>query len=328
MSAVAAIDAVQARITAIELQLAMRRQAAAGAGSPAAVAGSGASGVPGVSSSALGVTSVADASASLAASATSGTGSTATAIADALGLNDPTTTDLLSGATGTSGDLSSLGLDTSSLLGTGPTGTSGLAGTATTTGTSFDQVFDTAVQHLRAQWAAAGLGSGAVATSAYATSAYATSAYATPAVAGATTATAGTVRGVSVAGSVSSATPYASLFEEAGARYGIPPKVLAAIGWVESRYRTDAVSSAGAVGMMQFLPGTAASMGVDPYDPASAIDGTARYLRSALDRFGDLGEAIAAYNVGPGAIANAGGVQPGTQAERYLTKVVEATARV
>ena len=111
-------------------------------------------------------------------------------------------------------------------------------------------------------------------------------------------------------------------------RYGIPPKVLAAIGWVESRFRTDAVSSAGAVGMMQFLPGTAASMGVDPYDPASAIDGTARYLRSALDRFGDLGQAIAAYNVGPGAIARSGGVQSGTQAERYLTKVVEATARI
>ena len=80
--------------------------------------------------------------------------------------------------------------------------------------------------------------------------------------------------------------------------------------------------------MMQFLPSTAASMGVDPHDPASAIDGTARYLRSALDRFGSLDEAIASYNVGPGAIARAGGVQPGSQAERYLTKVLDATGRI
>jgi len=131
-----------------------------------------------------------------------------------------------------------------------------------------------------------------------------------------------------VEGAVAASTPYASIFDAAGARYGIPPKVLAAIGYVESRFRTDAVSSAGAVGMMQFLPSTAASMGVDPYDPASAIDGTARYLRSALDRFGSIEQAIASYNVGPGAIARAGGVQPGSQAERYLTKVLDATGRI
>ena len=131
-----------------------------------------------------------------------------------------------------------------------------------------------------------------------------------------------------VDGAVSTSTPYAAEFEAAGARYGIPPKVLAAIGYVESRFRTDAISSAGAVGMMQFLPTTAASMGVDPSDPASAIDGAARYLRSALDRFGSLEAAIASYNVGPGTIARAGGVLPGSQAERYLDKVLDATGRI
>ena len=119
-------------------------------------------------------------------------------------------------------------------------------------------------------------------------------------------------------------TPYADLFNEAGARSGIPPRVLAAIGWVESRFQTDAVSSAGAVGMMQFLPSTAASMGVDPHDPTSAIDGTARYLRAQLDRFGSLEQAIAAYNVGPGAVARSG-VQPGSQAARYVAAVLDAT---
>lgn len=286
MSAVAAIDAVQARINAIEMQLEMRRQAAVQAPS-----------TTGVRSTALGVSDVADPSASLATSAAAGT-STATAIADALGLTDSGSIDLLSGTTGTTSDLASvLGLESSSPA----------SGTSSTS--SFDQVFDAAVQRLRAQWTTSGGG--------------ATSAYATAATTGPTV-----VQGVAVDGPVSTSTPYADLFEQAGARYGIPPKVLAAIGWVESRFRTDAVSSAGAVGMMQFLPGTAASMGVDPYDPASAIDGTARYLRSALDRFGDLGQAIAAYNVGPGAIARSGGVQSGTQAERYLTKVVEATARI
>jgi peptidoglycan DL-endopeptidase CwlO len=318
MSAVAAIDAVQSRISAIEMQLAMRRQMAA-TGAPGASGTSSVSGSAGSSavSSALGVSAVADAAASLGLSTASGTTSDASAIAQALGLSDGSTnaagTADTSAATGSFDELlASLGVDPTS-LGSGLTGTSAMTGTVTgtSTGAGFDQVFGAAVQRLRSQWTATGVG-------------VAPASYATPVSGAAST----TVQGVAVDGSVSATTPYASLFEAAGARYGIPPKVLAAIGWVESRYRTDAVSSAGAVGMMQFLPGTAASMGVDPYDPASAIDGTARYLRSALDRFGDLGEAIAAYNVGPGAIANAGGVQSGTQAERYLTKVVEATARV
>lgn len=128
-------------------------------------------------------------------------------------------------------------------------------------------------------------------------------------------------------GLVGAGTPYAELFNAAGAQHGVPPRVLAAIGYVESRYRTDAVSSAGAVGMMQFLPSTAASMGVDPTDPASAIDGAARYIRSGLDRFGNLEMAIASYNVGPGAIAAAGAVLPGSQAEKYTNAVFTATGR-
>jgi soluble lytic murein transglycosylase-like protein len=196
------------------------------------------------------------------------------------------------------------------LLGTDPTSGDATAGVTGTSGASFDQVFQAAVAGLQAQWQEAGLTTSA-------TTATGATAVATPA--------AGVSR---VEGAVAASTPYAAMFEAAGARYGIPAKVLAAIGYVESRFDTDAVSSAGAVGMMQFLPSTAASMGVDPHDPASAIDGTARYLRSALDRFGSIEEAIASYNVGPGAIARAGGVQPGSQAERYLTKVLDATGRI
>lgn len=130
------------------------------------------------------------------------------------------------------------------------------------------------------------------------------------------------------AGGLAASTPYADLFEQAGQRYGIDPKVLAGVAYVESRFQTDVVSSAGAVGMMQFLPSTAASLGVDPRDPASAIDGAARYLRSQIDRFGSVEQALAAYNVGPGAMAAAGSIQPGSQAERYVTAVLAASGRV
>lgn len=123
--------------------------------------------------------------------------------------------------------------------------------------------------------------------------------------------------------------PYSSLFNAAGARYGIPPVVLAGVGYVESRFRLDVVSSAGAQGMMQFLPGTAAEMGVNPWDPVSAVDGAARYLRDALERFGgSLEMAVGAYNIGPGAMARAGGVLPGSQAETYVQAVMQAAGRM
>ena len=138
----------------------------------------------------------------------------------------------------------------------------------------------------------------------------------------------GAVGGVPGADQVNAATPHAALFNEAGARWGIPPTVLAGMAYVESRFQNDAVSQAGAVGMMQFLPSTAASMGVNPYDPNSAIDGAARYLRTALDRFGSLDMAIGAYNIGPGAMARAGSVNPGTQADRYVTAVRAAAGRM
>ena len=187
----------------------------------------------------------------------------------------------------------------------------GGTGRMTSGQTSFDDVFNAAVARLQTQWHTnPTLGATAVATPVSMSTAD------------------GQLGLPGLAGSVSAATPYASQFEAAGARHGIPPKVLAAIGYVESRFQLDAVSSAGAIGMMQFLPSTAAGMGVDPHDPVSAIDGAARYLRHALDRFGSLDQAIASYNVGPGSISRAGGVQPGSQAERYLRQVLDATGRV
>ena len=310
MTAIAAIGAVQARIQQIEQQFALRRPAAT-------VATTAAASVPttALGASALGEVGPSAAVATPSTDAISG-------LSTALGIDDSSALGQVSGLGGVTGDVfSQLGTSTSSLTGLEGLTSGAVPGVGTTTG-SFDDVFAAAVQRLRLGWNSATVPGTAGVTGVTATPSY-----------GGTTATATSsaptiVAGVSVAGSVAPTTPYASMFEAAGTKYGIPPRVLAAMGWVESRFRTDAVSSAGAVGMMQFLPGTAASMGVDPYDPASAIDGAARYLRSGVDRFGSLEEAIAAYNVGPGAIARAGGVQPGTQAERYLTKVIEATGTI
>ena len=121
---------------------------------------------------------------------------------------------------------------------------------------------------------------------------------------------------------VPAGTPFAEEFAAAGQRHGISPTILAAVGFVESSYRTDAVSPAGAIGLMQLMPATAASLGVDPTDPSRAIDGAARLLSDFRDQFGSIELALAAYNVGPGTISNAGGITPGSQAERYVTKVL------
>lgn len=123
---------------------------------------------------------------------------------------------------------------------------------------------------------------------------------------------------------VSDTVPYASLFNEAGALHDVDPALLASVAEVESAFNPAAISSAGAQGLMQFMPATAGEMGVDPFDPASAVDGAARYLRRELDRFGSVELALAAYNAGPGAVQRHGGVPPFAETQRYVDKVLSA----
>ncbi|SNS49681.1 Cell wall-associated hydrolase, NlpC family [Geodermatophilus saharensis] len=118
--------------------------------------------------------------------------------------------------------------------------------------------------------------------------------------------------------------PYADLFTAAGARHGVDPALLAGVAEVESGFDSSAVSPAGATGLMQFMPATAAGLGVDASDPASAVDGAARYLRQLTDRFGSTDLALAAYNAGPGAVARAGGVPPYAETQSYVRKVTSA----
>jgi len=111
-------------------------------------------------------------------------------------------------------------------------------------------------------------------------------------------------------------------FAAATARYGLPAGLLPAVASVESNFDPTAVSPAGALGLMQLMPATAASLGVDPYVPAQAIDGAARLLAAELARFGSLPLAIAAYNAGSAAVARYGGIPPYPQTENYVRKVL------
>lgn len=117
---------------------------------------------------------------------------------------------------------------------------------------------------------------------------------------------------------------YRPLFAEAGARWGIDPALLAAVAQTESGFDSMAVSPAGAQGLMQFMPATAAEMGVDPWDSASAIDGAARYLRTSIDQFGSVELAIASYNAGRGAVSRFGGVPPYAETVNYVDRVTDA----
>lgn len=107
-------------------------------------------------------------------------------------------------------------------------------------------------------------------------------------------------------------------------KYGISPQLIDAVARQESGYRTNAVSHAGAIGIMQLMPGTARLMGVkNPRDPHANIDGGARYLRQMLDRFGgNVALALAAYNAGPRTVERAGGIPRITETQNYVHRIL------
>lgn len=117
---------------------------------------------------------------------------------------------------------------------------------------------------------------------------------------------------------------YDAFITEAAALYTLPEAFIRAVIRVESDYNPGAVSHAGAEGMMQLMPATAARMGVlDSFDPRQNILGGARYLRVLANTFeGDLILTIAAYNAGEGAVIRHEGIPPYDETRRYVERVL------
>jgi len=103
---------------------------------------------------------------------------------------------------------------------------------------------------------------------------------------------------------------------------GVDPDLFMRLISAESSFNPNAVSSAGAYGLAQLMPGTAADLGVDPTDPVQNLRGGARYLRQQIDKFGDTSLALAAYNAGPGNVSKYGGIPPFEETQNYVNKIM------
>lgn len=123
---------------------------------------------------------------------------------------------------------------------------------------------------------------------------------------------------------VSISTPMDEIFEEASRAYGVDVNLLKAIAKAESGFNADATSSAGAMGVMQLMPGTAQSLGVtDPYDARQNIMGGAKYISDKLNAYGgDVTLALASYNAGSGNVEKYGGVPPFPETQNYIQKIM------
>jgi soluble lytic murein transglycosylase-like protein len=124
---------------------------------------------------------------------------------------------------------------------------------------------------------------------------------------------------------VSPALSGGELADRAADKYGLPRQLVRSVMAAESGYQPLAVSPKGAIGLMQLMPGTAAELGVDPYDPAQNVDAGTRYLRDLLSKYyGGLRHALAAYNAGPAAVDRYNGVPPYRETVNYVFRIENA----
>lgn len=132
------------------------------------------------------------------------------------------------------------------------------------------------------------------------------------------------LQGTAVPAGAGAGEQYGALISAAAERNGVAPAVLHGLIEQESGFDASAQSSAGASGLTQLMPATAATLGVaDPLDPAESIEGGARYLGELLRSFGgNLSDALAAYNAGPGAVEQYGGIPPYAETQQYVSNVL------
>ena len=117
---------------------------------------------------------------------------------------------------------------------------------------------------------------------------------------------------------------YVSTIEQAATANGIPASLLAALLNQESGFNPAAVSPAGAQGIAQFMPGTAAGLGVNPDDPVQAINGAAKLISSYAREFGSYSDALAAYNASSAAVKRYGGVPPYPETRAYVSAILSS----
>ena|SRR5579883_2104645 len=128
------------------------------------------------------------------------------------------------------------------------------------------------------------------------------------------------------AASLPSAGEIGALAQQSATKYGLDPNLLSAVIHVESGGDPNAVSKAGAMGLMQLMPSSVADAEIsDPFDPAQNIDAGARKLSGLLSEYGgNLDLTLAAYNAGSGAVQKYGGVPPYKETQEYIRKVRKA----
>lgn len=117
------------------------------------------------------------------------------------------------------------------------------------------------------------------------------------------------------------------MLTRAAVHAGLPPEIVHSVAKAESGYHVDAVSPKGAIGLMQLMPGTAAGLDADPYDPMQNVEAGARYLRELLLKYQNdphqVSKALAAYNAGPGAVDKYNGVPPYRETVKYVNRVLQ-----
>lgn len=113
------------------------------------------------------------------------------------------------------------------------------------------------------------------------------------------------------------------LIDDAGKKYNVDTKLINSIIKAESNFNQFSVSKAGAMGLMQLMPNTARELGVtDPFNASQNIDGGVRYLKSLLDTYKNVSEALAAYNAGPAAVDKFKGIPPYEETIDYVNKIL------